>query len=224
MRKGNEGVGTVEGNADGFNLSLRAKRRIQTPAPGCNSDAKNRAMEKPPPLPTEVLARVLRVAAIDGFTLVFIAGGFGVVSALCSDWLGAVVGGLAAAAGLVELRGRRRLRSGDANGMSELVRSQFFLLTIILFYVIYQLLRFDPQTLLASIDSALASVQRSSGMEVTSLATSLDLTQQQFLVLARRLVGVTYIVVGVVSLLCQGGLAFYYHRRKQTVAKALRKI
>ena len=181
-------------------------------------------MSKPPPLPTEVIARVAHVAAIDGFSLVFIAGGFGLVSALSRDWLGAVVGGLALGAGLIELNGRQRLRAGDVRGINWLIRSQLVLLTVILLYVAYQYFFFDPQSLLVSIEAALATAQRSLDIEVIPLADSFGLTNKQFLELARRTVRVAYVAVGLGSVLCQGGLAFYYQRREQAVAKALRKI
>jgi hypothetical protein len=181
-------------------------------------------MSKPPPLPTEVIARVSHVAAIDGFSLVFIAGGFGLVSALSRDWLGAVVGGLAVGAGLIELNGRRRLRAGDVRGINWLVRSQLVLLTVILLYVAYQYNFFDPQSLLVSMEATRIWVQRTFDLEIPALADSFGLTNKQFLVLARRTVRVAYVAVGLGSILCQGGLAFYYQRREQAVSKALRKI
>jgi hypothetical protein len=171
-----------------------------------------------------VLTRGSRIAGIDGFTLVFIAGGFGLVSASCSDWLGALVGGLAAGAGLIELHGRQRLKAGDGRGVTWLVRSQLVLLTIILLYVAYQLRNFDVRPLLISVETSLASVQRSFGLEVIPLADSFGLTDKQFLELAKHTVRIAYIAVGIGSILCQGGLAFYYHSREQAVAKALRKI
>jgi hypothetical protein len=180
-------------------------------------------MQKPPPLPAEVVARVLRVSGIDGYTLVFIAGGFGLVSVAFSDWIGALVGGLAAYAGLIELRGRKKIRAGDVGGVHWLVRSQLVLLTVILCYVAYQLRNFDPQALLARIEESLASTQRSLGMEATSLAASYGLTEAEFLALVRTLTRVAYGTVGVASILCQGGLAVYYQRREPVVAKALRK-
>ena len=200
------------------------KAKDSNPSAGCNSDAKNRAMQKPPPLPAEVLAKVLRVAGIDGFTLVFIAGGFGLVSAFATDWLGAGVGGLAAGAGLIELHGRRRLKAGDLGGVTSLVRSQLILLAIILLYVAYQLYGFDPQPLLIKVEEALASTQRSLGLEVVSLAESYSLTDKQFLELAKLTIHGAYVAVGLASILCQGGLAYYYHRREHVVAKALRKM
>jgi len=180
-------------------------------------------MQKPPPLPAEVLARVLRASRIDGVCLVFIAGGFAVISALCYDWPGALVGGLAAGAGLIELRGRRKLQSGDIRGVKGLVYSQFVLLTVILLYVGYQLVRFDPQPMLDKFETSLASAQHSLGLDGPSLAELLGVTHSQLLVLARQTTRISYLAVAVISVLYQGGLAFYYHRREATLVKALRK-
>jgi hypothetical protein len=181
-------------------------------------------MQKPPPLPAEVLAKVLRISGIDGFTLVFIAGGFGLISAAYADGLGALVGGLAAGAGLIELHGRRRLKAGDGRGVNGLVRSQLVLLATILFYVAFQLYRFDPQSMLAVMDAAEAMVQRWFGLEVVPLSDAFGLTAKRFSELAKTTVRTAYLAVGLVSILCQGGLALYYHRREQVIAKALHKI
>jgi len=181
-------------------------------------------MQKPPPLPSEVLARVLRTSGIDGFSLVFIAGGFGLISSAFADGLGALVGGLAAGAGMIELRGRQKLRAGDVRGITWLVRSQLILLAVILFYVAYQLRNFDPLPLLANIEASLASAQRSLGLEVTSLASSYGLSEKEFSAFIQTATRVAYVAVGFISVLFQGGLAVYYHRRAQAVANALRKI
>jgi len=180
-------------------------------------------MSKPPPLPAEVLARVLRVSGIDGFTLVFIAGGFGLISASYSDLLGAATGALAAGAGLIELHGRRRLRAGDCGGVGWLVRSQLVLLTVILLYIVYQLRTFDAQSLITSVEKLLATAQHTFGLEPTSLANMFELTPQQLKELTTQTICVSYIATGVASFLIQGGLALYYHRRAQAIGKALRK-
>ena len=127
-------------------------------------------MSKPPPLPAEMLARVLRIAGIDGYTLIFIAGGFGFISGSSRDVLGALTGLLATGAGFIELHGRKRLRAGDCAGISWLVQSQLALLAVILFYIAYQLHNFDVQPLLATVDHALAIAQQSLDVDVTSLA------------------------------------------------------
>jgi len=180
-------------------------------------------MPKPPLLPAEVLARVLRIANIDGSVLVFLAGGFAVISAYCADWVGALVGGLAASAGFIELRGRRKLKAGDHEGVRWLVRSQFFLLVVILSYVAYQFRCFDPRPLLELTERQFAAAQRASGMEPITLAANLGQTPAQLLALARQTARLAYALVAVLSVGFQGGLAYYYHCKSPTIARALSK-
>jgi hypothetical protein len=180
-------------------------------------------MPKPPPLPAVVLARVLRIANIDGCVLVFLAGGFAVISVFCADWLGALVGGLAATAGFIELRGRRKLKAGDHEGVRWLVHSQIILLTIILLYVAYQFRNYDPRPMLELIERDLADAQRANGLQPVTLAANLGQTPAQLLDLAKKLARLSYALVGVLSVGFQGGLAYYYHRKGLVIALALRK-
>jgi hypothetical protein len=180
-------------------------------------------MSKPPPLPAAVLARVMRISAIDGRTLVILAGGFGLLSLLMTDWTGALVGGLAAGAGLIELHGRRRLRANDIMGVNWLVRSQAILLTVILSYVAYRYFTYDPQPSLQQIEQLFASAQRAQGMDPTPLAEMIGMTNEQLLTLAKKSAHSAYLAVGLATLLFQGGLAFYYHRKGPIIARALRK-
>jgi hypothetical protein len=180
-------------------------------------------MQKPPLLPAAVLARVMRISAIDGRVLVFLAGGFGLISLLMADWTGALVGGLAAGAGVIELHGRRRLRAGEIIGVNWLVRSQTVLLTVILSYVAYRYYTYDPLPSLQQIEQVFASAQRAQGTEVTSLAEMIGVSQEQLLALAKKSAHSAYLTVGITTLLFQGGLAFYYHRKGPILARALRK-
>jgi len=180
-------------------------------------------MPKPPPLPTEVLARVVRISGIDGRVLVFLAGGFGVLSALGADWLGAAVGGLAAGAGLIELRGRRRLQNSDITGVRWLVRSQLILLAVVLSYAVYQYFTYDPTQTLAKFEKLMADIQQSSGMEPFSMAQSLGMSPAEFQTMLKRWVHQTYFAVGFGTVLCQGGLAYYYHLKGAIIARHLRK-
>jgi hypothetical protein len=167
---------------------------------------------------------VSRIAVLDGGVLVFIAGGFALLSASQRDWLGAGVGGLAAGAGLLELHGRQRLRAGEMRGVRWLVRSQLVLLAVILLYVAYQFCFFDPGPLLAKSEAALASTERSLDLDAISFANLLGVPRNQLVPLAKHAARVAYVVIGLGSILCQGGLAFYYHRRERPIAAALRKI
>ena len=95
--------------------------------------AKSNRMTAPAPTPPEkILRRVLLISALDGWSLVAIAGLGVVLTLVFGDWLGTGIGLLALAAGLGELRGRRQLRRRDPAGMRLLVRAQLFLLSVIL--------------------------------------------------------------------------------------------
>jgi len=180
-------------------------------------------MPKPPPLPAAVLTRVMRISVIDGRVLVFLAGGFGLISLVMADWLGALVGGLAAGAGMIELRGRRRLLANDITGVNWLVRSQIVLLTVILTYVVYRYFTYDPLPSLHQIEQAFASAQRAQGMDPTTLAEMIGMTNEQMLTLAKKSAHSAYLTIGVATLLCQGGLAYYYHRKGPIIDRALHK-
>ena len=98
-------------------------------------------MKAPPLLPEETLIRVLRVARLDGLSVLVISGVFALVSALAGDGLGAVVGLLVAGAGAVELHGATLLEHGEPRGIDWLTGSQGFLLATI---ALYCALRFLP--------------------------------------------------------------------------------
>lgn len=183
-------------------------------------------MSKPPPLPAEVLKRVQRIAVIDGSVLVFLAGGFGLISAFASDWLGAVVGGLAAGAGWVELQGRRKLQAGEMIGVRWLVRSQILLLTVILSYVVYQYFYYNPKPILDAVAKAegmMIDAQRAQGLEPATFAEAFGLSQAGFHELIKKTVRRAYVAVGIATILCQGGLAYYYHLKTAVIARSLRK-
>jgi hypothetical protein len=180
-------------------------------------------MDQPPPLPHETLARVLRFSGLDGYSLVFIAGGFGAFSAIGADWLGAAVGGLAASAGLAELHGRQRLKSGHLNGVSWMVSSQFFLLAVVLAYVAYQYFEYDPLPLLARLEARWVQSMKVQGLEPVTFAEAAGCSRRDFEVFFKAAVRVGYVAVGIASILCQGGLAFYYHRKRGKLAAELHK-
>ncbi|MFT3870250.1 MAG: hypothetical protein QM715_17515 [Nibricoccus sp.] len=183
-------------------------------------------MSQPPPLPAEVLKRVQRIAAIDGTVLVVLAGGFGLISAFGLDWLGAVVGALAAAVGGMELNGRRKLQAGEIVGVRWLVRSQLVLLAVILCYAAYQYFYYNPKAVLAAVANAenmINDAQRAQGMEPTTFAESFGLSQAGFRELIKKAMRTTYLSVGLATILCQGGLAYYYHLKSAVIARNLSK-
>ncbi len=169
---------------------------------------------RPPPLPDKVLARVLRVATFEGRTVLVLAGGLALIEALGRDGYGAVVGSLVAGAGAVELHGVSLLRNGQVRGIRWLVRSQLLLLVIIQIYVAIQLLSLQLQGLKGIFSTAfvddLPQVAQATGLSVRDLS-------QQMVQMARG----AYLTVAVLTLLYQGGMAWYYHRRGVIIRQAL---
>ncbi len=166
---------------------------------------------RPPSKPEKALARVLRLANLEGKSVVVIAGGCGMISAASGDWLGAVIGALAAAAGVGELRGVKLLKEGEPRGMDWLVRAELFLLSVILLYVaiIFGLLA------IKGIDGFISPETRSM---IVSLNGRWGAEEQKF---ALHTIQLTYLSVAVLSILFQGGMAYYYHRQRATIGVAL---
>lgn len=161
----------------------------------------------PPLLPKEVLDRILRLARFDGLSVVAIAGSLALVSATLGDHLGAVVGLVVAGAGAVELHGASLLARGEPRGLPWLVRSQLLLLTAILCYCAWRLLRPD-----------LAPLHHAVTPDMQEQLELIGWTVDQFIGLVYQL---TYVCVAVVTALYQGGMALYYWRRRAAVAAAL---
>jgi hypothetical protein len=165
---------------------------------------------QPPKLVSEILRHVLRVARFDGISVLLLAGFFALVSAASGDVSGAVFGLLIAAAGAIELHGMGLLRSADRRGMSWLIGSQLYLLSVVLGYVGYRLANPDSDPLLKVAKTALAAEIRQAGMD-----------PDQFMAEFPRELRLLYIAVGCLTLLYQGGMAVYYVRRRRAVEAAI---
>lgn len=163
------------------------------------------------PTPQEkILQRILFVSAVDGWSIAVLAVLGSLASLLLGDLVGVCIGCLVLAAGMMELRGRARLKRRDASGMKLLIRAQFFLLSVILVYCVSRLGSFDAETAMGNLTPDMDASLR-----------ELGLTRAQVLAYTRMMFYVVYSVVAVVSLLFQGGLALYYRRRVGAVSEAL---
>jgi len=171
-------------------------------------------MKTPPLLPAETLHRVLRVANLDGLSVLLVAGLLALVSAASGDYLGTVLGLLVAAAGAIELHGAGLLGAGDRRGVSWLLFSQPFLLAILLGVCAWQLTHFDPVAM-AQLKSLL---QASSGNVWKTQAAQAGFSETEYLTLLRRTV---YWGVALVTLLYQGGMTLYYLRRRDALLAAV---
>ena len=165
-------------------------------------------MKAPPLLPEETLARVLRVARLDGSSVLVIAGVFALISALAGDKIGAVVGLLVAGAGAVELHGATLLDHGEPRGLRWLVSSQLVLLFTVLGYCAVQLVRARLPEIPPDVDALLQESADQLGMTKDAYA---------LLVFNRIL----YIAVAAVTLIYQGGMTLYYFRRRGPITRAL---
>jgi hypothetical protein len=164
-------------------------------------------MKAPPLLPEEVFQRVLRIARFDGWSVVMVASVGAVLAASMGDRVGAGVGVLVAGAGAIELHGVTLLRHSDARGMSWLINSQCLIMISILGYCAIRLGHPELEALRAAITEEMKQQLEVVGSSV-----------EEFLALFYR---VTYLVVSLVTVLYQGGMAIYYFRRRAAVTAAL---
>lgn len=165
-------------------------------------------MPQPPLLPLETLARVLRLARIDGMGVVVFAGLYALLAAASGDTTGAVIGLLGAGAGALELHGAGLLRHGESRGMSWLIASQPFLLAVIFAYCLYRWTHF----VIPPLPDELRPM-------ITLSAQQWGMSLEEYFQFVNRL---TSLLLAIVSTVYQGGMTVYYLRRRHAVARALR--
>lgn len=91
--------------------------------------------------------RILTISRLNGWCVAVVAALGSLIALVLGDLLGTVLGLLAVASGWMELRGNHKLRQRNAGGMSWLVRSQLFLLAVILAYCGSRLGSYNQDTL-----------------------------------------------------------------------------
>jgi len=165
---------------------------------------------KPLPPPEETLARVVRMARMNGISVVIIAGLGALLSLAFGDLVGTAVGLVVAYGGGTELAGRKALLRGDADGMRRLVRAQWIVLGAILVYCVTRLASFDAESALGNLTPDMRSQLTEAGVDIAAI-----------LPLVRLMFYLTYVTVILVSLIYQGAMARYYRRRTETVQQAL---
>ncbi len=167
---------------------------------------------KPQPSPADTLRRVIKIARLDGLSIFVVSGGFALITMMMGDLVGTIVGLLVAAAGWSEWHGAKLLQRGRARGIHWLVRSQLYLLCIILLYVMRQMTNYDPEYVRTLVTPYMKQMFDSIGLDI-----------QQVLPMVRTAFYVLYGTVALVTLFYQGGLALYYRRRTEAVHAALDK-
>ena len=194
-------------------MSLEAKREIQSAfLRAIQPDSVQiwfRIMSLPPS-PFLVLARVVRISSFNGRFLLVIGAAFALLSALAHVAFGAIIGCLVAGAGAMEMHGSSLLRQGESRGLGWLIRAELGLLGLVLCYASLNLIAFDP-----------ALVERSLTPDMLKTLDQAKVTKEQFLEYARIFNIVFFSGVCVASLLYQGGLAFFYSRKRAAVVEAI---
>ncbi len=164
-------------------------------------------MQQPPLLPDVALARVLRLAKLDGTGALVLGTIFALVAASAGHFPFAAIGLLAAGAGAVELHGAALLRQADPRGMNWLIASQPFLLLVIFVYCAVRLWLVEMPPMPEQLQALLAAG-----------AAQWHMSIENYLRVLNRL---TYSVLAVASLFFQGGMMLYYLRRRKSVEQAL---
>lgn len=165
----------------------------------------------PPPLPDKTLARVLRIAGLEGGSVLALGVLSLMVSAVSFSPVGLLVSALLAGCGAAELHGAKLLRAGNGRGLDWLVRAELALMATVMAYAGLRLATTTP----ASIHKEMAEM---------ALLGDLGMDQRQLETTLLSTLRLTYAVVLLVTLLFQGGLALYYHRSRAAVAGALAQL
>ncbi|PAW63982.1 MAG: hypothetical protein B9S34_13395 [Opitutia bacterium Tous-C1TDCM] len=164
-------------------------------------------MRSPPLLPEETLVRVLRLAKLDGITVLVLGGVFALMAAGNGQAPFAIVGLLAAGAGAIELHGVGLLRRNLPAGMPWVFASQPLLLLVIFGYCALRLTHFEMPPIPDSLREAAAANAQALGMTL----------EDYFRVMNRVSAG----LVAAIACAYQGWMAFYYWNRRRAVAQAL---
>jgi hypothetical protein len=178
-------------------------------------------MKMPRP-PEDVLRRVIRISRLNGWSVAIFAGLGILVSLAVLDPIGIAVCLLIALGGAIEVRGCRRLRRRDPDGMRLLVRSQLVVLGVIWVYALPRLLSFDATYLQDEAIPNLRELLSASGMDFDSILAQAGLTTKDIVPLVHLFFVVLYGSVMLVTLFYQGGLALYYRHRTAAVTEALK--
>lgn len=166
---------------------------------------------KPPPLPADTLRRVIKVAQVNGMVFVFpVALLCSLFALLMGDLVSVFFGLLVAAAGWSEWHGAKLLQRGEARGINWLVRSQLYLMTLILVYALERMGNYDPEYVRSLIGPEMNQIFQESGLNI-----------QDILPLVRIAFYLLYGTLAVTTLVYQGGLALFYRRRAGAVRAAL---
>jgi len=168
-------------------------------------------MTEPTVSPKEkALKRVLIISRLNGWSVIVFAALGSLATLVLGDLSGLVVGILIGIGGWMELRGGSLLRRKNSDGMRLLVRSQLFLLAVILVYCASRLGSFDDGTVLVNLTPDVEALLKENGID-----------RADILPLVRAAFFAIYGGLALGTLLYQGGMTLYYRSRIKLVTEAL---
>lgn len=172
---------------------------------------------QPPPLPQDILQRVIRVAGTHGRMIMTVAGVFCFLTALGRQAAPTLAGVIAVGMGAFEMHGAFRLREGSPRGLNWMVAGQFGLMAVVLAYCGWMATHFDA----AAFEHQLPDWYLNSMTEKLSAA---GLREQEFPVFWASVNRLTYSILAAVTVAYQGGLVGYYLRSRKAVIVALASL
>jgi hypothetical protein len=172
-------------------------------------------MPKIPPLPNEVLARVIITARRNGLSIVIVASLAALTKAAGREVLPAIAAVLAAGTGAMEMHAAGLLHNGMKRGLDWAIRAEMLLLLVILLYCG---LRVAHPDLGPAREAFHLSLEMPFMKQQWAKMQQLGVTETEYVSLMYHL---TYLVLAPLSLIYQGGMMVYYARRRRGVNAAL---
>ncbi|HEY5345159.1 MAG TPA: hypothetical protein VIK62_02320 [Verrucomicrobiae bacterium] len=163
------------------------------------------------PSPAEkTLKHVLAISRFNGWSVIVIAALGTLITLAMGDLSGMGVGILIAAGGWMEVRGHKLLKRRNPDGMKTLVRSQLFLLAVILVYCATRLGSFDDGSVMGNLTPDMESLLKEAGIN-----------KGDILPMVRTAFFAGYGTFALLTLIYQGGMALYYRSKTALVTEAL---
>ncbi len=163
----------------------------------------------------EVLQRTRRAAAVNGGSIVAVAGLSALFSLLFGSGFGCAVGLAFAATGAMELRGRSLLARDAQHAGRWLLGAQLVFFALVVAYAGYQLIALTAADILQVMSPDMLALLKQR-LEVQTGMQLPDAVIGETLLRAMHLV---YWVLIVVSFFYQGAVAWYYQRRVRALQR-----
>lgn len=157
----------------------------------------------------DLLQRTRRTAAINGGSIVVVAGLSALISLFMGSGVGCIVGLAFAASGALELRGRYLLPGAARQAGHWLLAAQVVFFVLIVAYAGYQLATLTGAAILQALSPEMLTLLK----QRLELQTGLQLPDAVIGDVLLRAMRLVYWVLIVVSFFYQGAMAWYYLRR-----------